>query len=160
VREAFEGLGRTARHRHRREELEGHDLAWDDLLSADENKATLPLRRDNNVLFLGDDRSPEAIPDSYHAAQVRDGCSFHQDATPRTSSLAHEHRLMMGPGSSREPLEPRVDGPYAGAPTERAFAKFVRSAGLDLGVVPRWYGRARRGPGVKDDKTVRLFSRR
>jgi acetyl-CoA synthetase len=168
VREAFEGLeGEPRAIVIDAKELEGHDLAWDDLLSADEENEAHVASSDEitNVLFSsGTTGVPKAIPWT-HITPLKCGMDahFHQDVHPAdVVSWPTSIGWMMGPWLIFASLLNRASmALYAGAPTEPAFAKFVREARVSiLGVVPSMVRTWRAEGSVSEDDfaSVRLFS--
>jgi acetyl-CoA synthetase len=167
VREAFEGLGGEPRAIVvDAKELEGHDLAWEDLQSVDEeNDAHLASSDEvTNVLFSsGTTGTPKAIPWT-HVTPLKCGMDahFHQDVHPEdVVAWPTSIGWMMGPWLLYGSLLNRATmALHAGAPTEPEFVRFVREARVSiLGVVPSLV-RTWRSQGVSEEDfaSVRLFS--
>jgi acetyl-CoA synthetase len=168
VREAFEGLGGEPRAIViDAKKLEGRDLAWDDLLSVDEENEAHVASPDEitNVLFSsGTTGTPKAIPWT-HVTPLKCGMDahFHQDVHPEdVVSWPTSIGWMMGPWLIYASLLNRATmALYGGAPTEPAFVRFVREARVSiLGVVPSlvrtW--RSEGSVSEEDFASVRLFS--
>ncbi len=168
VREAFEGLGGEPRAIVvDSKKLEGSDLAWEDVLSSDEDSEAHVASPDEitNVLFSsGTTGTPKAIPWT-HVTPLKCAMDahFHQDVHPEdVVAWPTSIGWMMGPWLIYASLLNRATmALYGGAPTEPAFARFVRQARVSiLGVVPSLV-RAWRSEGSvseEDFASVRLFS--
>ncbi|HEY7699658.1 MAG TPA: AMP-binding protein [Vicinamibacteria bacterium] len=168
VREAFEGLGENPRAIVvDAKKLEGGDLAWEDLLSGDEEREPHVAFPDEitNVLFSsGTTGTPKAIPWT-HVTPLKSGMDahFHQDVHPEdVVSWPTSIGWMMGPWLIYGSLLNRATmALFSGAPTEPAFARFVREVRVSiLGVVPSMVRTWRREGAVteEDFASVRLFS--
>jgi len=168
VREAFEGLGGEPRAIVvDAKTLEGRDLAWEELLSGDDESEAHVASPDEitNVLFSsGTTGVPKAIPWT-HVTPLKCAMDahFHQDVHPEdVVAWPTSIGWMMGPWLIYASLLNRATmALYAGAPTEPAFAKFVREARVSiLGVVPSlvrtW--RSEGSVSEEDFASVRLFS--
>ncbi len=166
VRQALEGLGEARAIVVDSAKLEGSDLAWEDVLSADESEVHVASPDEvTNVLFSsGTTGVPKAIPWT-HVTPLKGAMDahFHQDVHPEdVVAWPTSIGWMMGPWLIFASLLNRATMALPGdAPTAPSFARFVREARISiLGVVPSMVRTWRSEGSVSEEDFafVRLFS--
>jgi acetyl-CoA synthetase len=167
VREAMEGLeGEPRAIVVDPGKLGGSDLAWEDVLSAEESEVHVASPDEiTNVLFSsGTTGVPKAIPWT-HVTPLKCAMDahFHQDVhTEDVVAWPTSIGWMMGPWLIFASLLNRATMALHGdAPTAPSFARFVREARVSiLGVVPSMVRTWRSEDSVSEEDfaSVRLFS--